>query len=143
MTRAITAAFAVLWFSVAAHAQGVTIAIAPTAMTTMNNEIHRAKSPEEAAKQFSRLASELIGQAVADALQQTLGASAVATASNSSIAGWQQYILAGGMNLQMAWATPALMPAGILPAKAFTGRQPGPVPAALGASISITIGGTF
>ncbi len=142
MLRSCMGAALFIFVGTTAFAQNVTVALAPNAVASLQTEMSRAQSPEEAAKYFARIASELIGQAVADALHRTVGAVSPLTTANAKITGWEKYIIDNGMGLTFQWPTPALSTAGILPAKSFTGRSAGPAPAITG-SISITIGGSF
>lgn len=101
-----------------------------------------AATPEEAYKIFAGAATQLIGQAVADALAKALGTASVATASSPSVAGWEQYVK--GASMALIWGTPGI---GIAPSilNSFASASVSDPTAvkALGIGFSVGITGTF
>jgi hypothetical protein len=114
-----------------------------TTLTASNlTALAAAPSPEEAYKIFAGAATQLIAQAVADALAKTLGAASIATASSTSIAGWEQFVK--GASMAMVWGTPGVRSApSMLNSFANASVIDPAAVRALGIGFSIGITGTF
>ncbi len=124
-----------------ANAQKVTVALSDQAVSTISANVSTANTPEEAYRQFAKLATAAVGQAVADALYQVAAQTKAATSATANIAGWDAY-LANGLSMRMDWASPGTTTTSNLPVLSAAGRPAGAA-APAGGSISITIGGTF
>jgi len=113
-----------------------------TLTTTHVAALTAAVTPEEAYKIFAGAATQLIGQAVADALAKTLGAASIATASSPSVAGWEQFVK--GASMAMVWGTPGVKAAPSMLNSFATASVSDPAAVkALGIGFSIGITGTF
>jgi hypothetical protein len=125
-----------------AHAQEneeVTVVLSADEVSTISSAIASATTPEEAARLFAKLASQAIGQAVADSLTRVIDRAAAQTADDQAIIGWQELVVEGGLAMELHWPSPGLLPAGNLPVYSTLGRPAeGATPAAVGVSITIT-----
>lgn len=109
----------------------------PAHFEATKTEISKAKTPEEAARIFGKMASIAIGQAVANALQQTVSAMSTNLAATASIQGWESYVT--GLNLRCDWPSPNLSSTSIMPPALCTPNLP-PDGAKLAGGVSISVG---
>ena len=108
----------------------------------VRNALAQAKSPEEAYKIFAGAASKLIGEAIANALGQALGA-ASRTVENRAIDGWQDFFNQG-VALTMNWGTPGYkLPPTIQNSYSNAIVNFGDSPNARRVSVAVTITGNF
>lgn len=102
-----------------------------------------ASSPEEAYKVFCSAATELIGQAIADAMGRALGQASVATSGSPSIQGWEGFFK--GCSCDINWGTPGFsLPPSILNTFAQSNVSGTEVdPKVLSIGFTIGVSGTF
>ena len=104
-----------------------------------------ASSPEEAYKIFAGAATQYIGDAVAKAMADAIGAASTvsATAANPAIVGWEKFFT--GATIALNWGTPGFRSApSIVNAFSTSTVQDPAAPAHIqGVGFSIGITGTF
>ncbi len=107
-----------------------------------------ARTPEEAYKIFMASAGRGMMQVMANALADATGNTVTATAENTAISGWQNYVTGctvaidfGSPSFGNSWLAGAPNNKDIPSTKLQTSVSPGAIPAILGGSI--TIGGSW
>ncbi|WFS00119.1 hypothetical protein [Rhizobium tumorigenes] len=103
--------------------------------TTSVNLMSAAKSPEDAAKLFLGAVSQGLAIVVADALSKAVSTTVASATTSTSIVGWESLI--GGLAMELAWATPALVDA--KPMVRVIGYAPC-LPAGTVSSLGISVG---
>lgn len=135
---------ALVFSSVGAQSEDITIVLSEGDVATISSEIASAGTPEEAARVFAKLATQAIGQSVADTLQQVLGVAGSQSEGNAKVAGWEQFIMDNGVGLEIHWPSPGLSASSNLPITTTQGRtKEGADAAAKDTTVSISISGTF
>lgn len=126
-----------------AVADDIAVVVSESDVATLSSQIASAKSPEDAARMFAQVATQMIGQAVADSLQRVLSQASTQSAENASIKGWEQFILDNGLAIDMSWPSPAGVPSSNLPVYLLKSRPPQNEAAPASFEVSIGIKGTF
>ena len=112
----------------------------------LSSRVSAATSPEEAARIFRKEITKVLALAMAEALKNTLDQLSTSVQSNSAIVGWPQFVVDGGLCMDLHWPSSNLTTLSNLPAyfaQVDTSPSVNLSTQGITGSFTVTIGGSY